>query len=57
MMTDIQRKWIEDMNRFCDEKFDLSYSRQAQEATEYIDRNLEEYQMLLLTGLVMNGGY
>lgn len=57
MMTDMQRKWIEDMNRFCDEKFDLSYPRQAQEATVYIDRNLEEYQTLMFTNLVLNGGH
>lgn len=57
MMTDVQRKWIEDMNRFCGEQFDLSYPRQAQEATAYIDRNLEEYQMLMLTTLVLDGGH
>lgn len=57
MMTDMQKKWIEDMNRFCSEKFDLSYPRQAQEATAYIDRNLEEYQTLMFTNLVLNGGH
>ncbi len=56
-MTDSQRKWIEDMNRFCSEKFDLSYSRSTHEATAYIDRNLEEYQMLMLTNCVLNRGY
>lgn len=45
-MTSKQIEWINDMNKFCNEKFDMSYSRTSQEAIDYINRNLDEYQML-----------
>ena len=42
-MTKKQRELIECMNEFCNEKCDLSASKK--EASEYIDRNIEEYKL------------
>lgn len=49
MMTNKQIEWISDMNKFCSEKFDMSYPRTSQEAVDYISRNLDEYQILSLS--------
>lgn len=34
------------MNEICNEKFDLSYNRTFQEASEYISRNIEEFKLI-----------
>ena len=47
MMNDIterQKKFIEDMNEFCREKFDFK-GKTKKEASEYISRNIEEYKL------------
>lgn len=36
---------IESMNEFCDEFFDLSRTRTKSEASQYIDRNIDEFKL------------
>ena len=45
-MIYLQEIFIEDMNEFCTEKFDLSYERTREEADEYINKNIDEYKSL-----------
>lgn len=45
-MTDKQRDLIEAMNEFCREKCSLNAS--VKEASEYIDRNIREYELLTM---------
>lgn len=45
-MTYLQEIFIEDMNEYCAEKFDLSYERTREEAEEYIVKNIDEYKSL-----------
>lgn len=42
-MTEKQREFIECMNEFCVEKCDLNAS--TEEASKYIDKNIEEYKL------------
>ena len=42
-MTDKQKLLIESMNEFCREKCDLEAS--VKEASDYIDRNIEEFKL------------
>lgn len=42
-VTERQKKFIEDMNEFCREKFDFK-GKTKKEASEYISRNIEEYK-------------
>lgn len=44
-MTKKQKDLIEDMNEFCDEWFDMSFERTRKEASEYIDRNIEQFKL------------
>lgn len=53
-ITNRQRKLIEDMNEFCDEYFDLSIHRTKKEASEYINRNIEQYKLAIMTSWQMN---
>ena len=46
MMTDKQRALIISMNKYCREKFNLSYPRTKNEARAYISRNMENYKEL-----------
>ena len=57
MMTDKQRELIEAMNEFCREKFDLSYERTKEEASEYISRNIDEYKLLTMSTWALSNGY
>ena len=43
-VTERQKKFIEDMNEFCREKFDFK-GKTKKEASEYISRNIEEYKL------------
>ena len=56
-MTDKQRELIECMNEFCREKFDLSYERTKEEASEYISRNIDEYKLLTTSNWALSNGY
>ena len=56
-MTDKQRELIECMNEFCREKFDLSYERTKEEASEYISRNIDEYKLLTTSNWALSKGY
>ena len=56
-MTDKQRELIECMNEFCQEKFDLSYERTKEEASEYISRNIDEYKLLTTSNWALSNGY
>lgn len=56
-MTDKQRELIECMNEFCKEKFDLSYERTKEEASEYISRNIDEYKLLTTSNWALSNGY
>ena len=56
-MTDKQRELIEAMNEFCREKFDLSYERTKEEASEYISRNIDEYKLLTMSNWLLLNGY
>ena len=56
-MTDKQRELIECMNEFCREKFDLSYERTKEEASEYISRNIDEYKLLTINNWALSNGY
>ena len=56
MITDKQKYLIECMNEFCDEKFDLSYQRTKQEASDYIIRNIHEYKLLTTSNWCLSNG-
>lgn len=43
-ITPSQRRFIEDMNEFCREKFDFN-GKNRKDASEYIDRNIEEFKL------------
>lgn len=43
-ITEKQRQFIEDMNEFCQEKFDFN-GKTRKEASKYISRNIEEYKL------------
>ena len=57
MITDRQKRLIECMNEFCNEKFDLSYQRTKQEASNYISRNIDEYKLLTTSNWCLSNGY
>ena len=57
MITDKQKSLIECMNEFCNEKFDLSYQRTKQEASDYISRNIDEYKLLTTSNWCLSSGY
>ena len=42
-ITDVQRNFLEAMNKCCEEKFDLSYLRTIDEASDYVDEHIDEY--------------
>ena len=42
-ITDVQRNFIEAMNKYCEEKFDLSHPRTIDEASYYVNENIDEY--------------
>lgn len=56
-MTVKQRKLIESMNEFCDEKIDISKIRNNKEISEYISRNIEQYKLRISNERLMNEGY
>lgn len=56
-MTNGQKKLIESMNEFCDEKFDTSKIRTKEEASEYISRNIERYKLRISNERLINEGY
>ena len=39
----VQRSLIESMNKYCEEKFDLSYPRTRDEASYYVKKHIDEY--------------
>ena len=43
-ITEKQRRFIEDMNEFCTEKFDFK-GKTKKEASEYISEHIEEYKL------------
>lgn len=45
VMTEKQKDLIESMNEFCDEWFDMSFERTCKDASEYIDRNIEQFKL------------
>ncbi len=45
-MTEKQKRLIEQMNKFCSEKFDISPQRTNEEARDYINKYLDEYKLL-----------
>lgn len=53
-ITQKQKELIEDMNEFCREKFDLSYERTCKEASEYIDRNIEQFKLLTMDSWMLD---
>lgn len=53
-MTQKQKELIEDMNEFCNEKFDLSCERTCKEACEYIDRNIEQFKLLTMDSWMLD---
>ena len=57
MITDKQKSLVECMNEFCNEKFDLSYQRTKQEASHYISRNIDEYNLLTTPNWCLSNGY
>lgn len=56
-MTVKQRKLIESMNEFCDEKIDISKIRSNKEVSEYISRNIEQYKLRIGNGCLIDKGY
>lgn len=56
-MTVKQRRLIEQMNEFCDEKFDVSKIRSNKEVSEYISRNIEQYKLRIVNGHLIDKGY
>ena len=56
-MTAKQRKLIEQMNEFCDEKFDISKIRSNKEVSEYISRNIEQYKLRTENEHLIDKGY
>lgn len=47
-ISERQLDLIESMNEFCREKFDLSKERTCKEASEYIERNIDEFKLLTM---------
>lgn len=47
-ITDKQRELIEDMNKFCREKFDFN-GKTRNDASEYIARNMEEFKLATMS--------
>lgn len=56
-MTVKQRKLIESMNEFCDEKSDVSITRNNKEVSEYISRNIEQYKLRTGNEHLIDKGY
>lgn len=56
-MTYLQQELIECMNEFCYQKFDLSYERTKEEASEYISKNIDEYKLLTTDNWALKNGY
>lgn len=44
-MTDKQKELIDCMNEFCREKFKYTDKTTIKQASEYIDKNIEEYKL------------
>lgn len=56
-ITPRQRDLIEDMNEFCDEKFDLTGTPTLEEARKYISRNIDEFKLRALSQWHLDNGY
>ena len=56
-ITSRQQALIEDMNEFCNEKFDLSGEPTLEEAREYISRNIDEFKLKTLSQWCLDNGY
>ena len=56
-MTVKQRKLIESMNEFCDEKIDITKIRSNKEVSEYISRNIEQYKLRTVNEHLIDKGY
>lgn len=56
-MTVKQRKLIESMNEFCDEKIDITKIRSNKEVSEYISRNIEQYKLRTVNEHLIYKGY
>lgn len=56
-ITEKQRAFIEDMNEFCREKFDLDNSPTKEAASAYISRNIEEYKLQMTSNWALEHGY
>ena len=44
-ITDKQKELIDCMNEFCREKLEYDERTSSKEASDYIDRNIEEYKL------------
>lgn len=56
-ITDKQRAFIEDMNEFCREKFDLDNNPTKEAARAYISRNIDEYKLQMTSNWALENGY
>lgn len=46
-ITERQRRFIENMNEFCQEKFDFK-GKTRKDASEYISKHIEEYKLAIM---------
>lgn len=46
-VTDKQRSLIEDMNEFCDEKFNFE-NKTKEDASKYISKNIKEFKLKIM---------
>lgn len=56
-ITPRQRALIEDMNEFCDEKFNFNKTPTLKAAQQYISRNIEEFKLKTLDNWHLENGY
>lgn len=49
IMTNKQKDLIDCMNEFCKEYFKYDENTTCQEASAYIDRNIEEYKLAIMS--------
>lgn len=56
-ITPRQRAFIEDMNEFCEEKFNLDAAPTKSQASAYISRNIDEFKLKTMSEWALKNGY
>lgn len=48
MITEKQKRLIDDMNEFCTEKFHYNENTTKEQARQYISRNIQQFKLLTM---------